>query len=60
MIEDIKSCQPEVEASKLDKQFRSYGHLKIYMVSDHFGVYMDVFDIYNRKMPAPTCRRADA
>ena len=34
MIEDIKSCQPEVKASKSDKQLRSYTHLKIRMVSD--------------------------
>ncbi len=29
MIEDIKSCQPQVKASQSDKQLRSYGHLKI-------------------------------
>ena len=34
MIEEIKSCQPEVKASTSDKWLQSYGHLKIYMVSD--------------------------
>ncbi len=29
MIEDIKSCQPEVEASQSDKRLQSYGWLKI-------------------------------
>ncbi len=29
VIEDIKSCNPEVKASKADKQLQSYGHLKI-------------------------------
>ncbi len=29
MIQDIKSCQREVKASKSDKQLQSYGHLKI-------------------------------
>ena len=29
MIEDIKSCKPEVEASQSDKQLQSYGWLKI-------------------------------
>ncbi len=53
-IEEIKSCQPEVKASKLDEQLRSYGNLKSCMGSDHFGVYMNVC------MQAPTCRRADA
>ncbi len=43
-----------VKASKSDKRLRSYGHLKICMVSDHFGLYMDVF------MQAPTCHHADA
>ncbi len=38
VIEEIKSCQPEVKASKSDKRLRSYGHLKICMVSDHSGV----------------------
>ncbi len=42
MIEEIKSCLPEVKASKSDKWFRSYGHLKICMVSEpclvHIGV----------------------
>ncbi len=28
MIEDIRSCQPEVKASKLDNWLRSYGHLR--------------------------------
>ena len=31
MIEDIKSCQPEVEASQSDKWLQSYGQL---MISD--------------------------
>ncbi len=34
IIEDIKSCQPEVKASKSDKRLRSYGHLQIRIVSD--------------------------
>ena len=38
IIEDIKSCQPEVEASKLDKRLRSDCNLKICMVSDHSQV----------------------
>ncbi len=29
MKEDIKSCQPEVEASQSDKRLQSYGWLKI-------------------------------
>ena len=29
IIEDIKSCQPEVEASQSDKWLQSYGWLKI-------------------------------
>ena len=29
VIEDIKSSQPEVKASKSDKVLQSYGHLKI-------------------------------
>ncbi len=33
IIEDIKSCQAEVKASKSDKRLRSYDHLKICMVS---------------------------
>ncbi len=32
-IEDIKSCQPEVIASQLDKWLRSYFHLKIVICS---------------------------
>ena len=33
MIEDIKSCQPEVKASKSVKRLRSYGYLMICIVS---------------------------
>ncbi len=29
VIEDIKSCYPEVKASKSDNWLQSYGHLKI-------------------------------
>ncbi len=36
MIEGIKSCQPEVKASKSDKRLQSYGHLKICMVFDPY------------------------
>ena len=40
MIEEIKSCQPEVKASKSDQRLRNYSHLKICMVSDHcLGLY---------------------
>ncbi len=49
MIEEIKSSQPEVKASKSDKWLRSYGHLKICIVSHQFWVYMDVFDIDNTR-----------
>ncbi len=55
MVEEIKRCRPEVKASKLVIQLRSCGHLKICMVSDHLGVYVDVFcwqllaDTYSKK-----------
>ncbi len=49
MIEEIKSCQPEVKASKLDKRLRSYSHSKIAPISHQFWVYMDVFDICNKR-----------
>ena len=42
MIEEINSCQLKVKASKSDKQLRSYGHLKICMVSDPFWVHIGV------------------
>ncbi len=32
-IEETKGNQPKVEASKSDKLLRSYGHLKVYIVS---------------------------
>ncbi len=50
MIEDIKSSQPEVKASKSDEQLQSYGHLKInlHSFSQILGLYMDVFDIDNK------------
>ncbi len=48
MIEEIKSSQPEVKASKSEQRLRSYGHLKICLVSQEFWVYMDVFDIGNK------------
>ena len=49
MIGEIKSCQPEVKASTSDKRLRSYGHLKICMVSDPCWTYGYVFDTDNRK-----------
>ena len=48
MIEEIKSSQPEVKASKSDQRLRSYGHLKICIIFQEFWVYMDVFDIGNK------------
>ena len=51
MIDEIKSCQLEVKASKSDKWLRSYDHLcnrvallhlKICMVSDPCWVHMGV------------------
>ncbi len=49
MIEENKSSQPEVKASKSDKRLRSYSHLKIAPISHQFWVYMDVFDICNKR-----------
>ncbi len=34
VIEDIKSCYPEVKASKSVKRLRSYGHFKITIKND--------------------------
>ena len=34
MVEEIRSCYPEVKASKSDQRLRSYSHLKICLVSD--------------------------
>ncbi len=40
LIEDNKSCQPEVKASRSDKLLRRYAHLKIALCSrPHFGKY---------------------
>ena len=49
MIEDTKSSQSEVKASKSDKRLRSYGHLKICIVSHQFWVNVDVFDMKNKR-----------
>ncbi len=49
MIEEIKSSQPEVKASKSDKWLRSYGHFKICIVSHQLWVFVDVFDIDNTR-----------
>ena len=36
LIEDIKTNQPEVKASKSDKRLQSYGHLKFCMIFNIF------------------------
>ncbi len=53
MIEDIKTNQPEVKASKSDKQLQSYGHLKICMVFHGFYLGLELVQ------PPSRCR-ADA
>ena len=49
MIEENKSSQPEVKASKSDKRLLSYSHLKTAPICHQFWVYMDVFDICNER-----------
>ena len=49
MIEEIKSSQPKVKASKSDKLLQSYGHLKICIISHQFWVYIDVLDLDNKR-----------
>ncbi len=49
MIEEIRSSQPEVEASKSEKRLLSYGHLKICIISHQFWVYIDVFVLDNKR-----------
>ena len=49
MIQEIKRSQPEVEASKSDKRLRSYGRLKICIISHQFWVYIDALDLDNKR-----------
>ena len=52
MIEEIKSSQPEVEASKSDNRLRRHGHLKMCIISHQFliyNLYIDFFDIDNKR-----------
>ncbi len=48
MIEDIKGCQQEVKASKSDKRWRSYGNLKICVVSDPYWQGADAYSSERR------------
>ena len=48
MVEEIKSCQPEVKASESDQRLRSYSQLKICMVSGPC-LATHAFDIDNRR-----------